>query len=99
MLEEEVLKMDDESEVQLFERTIDNHQVYHDMNEPFDKLSTWAREITASNHAASDILKSRNEHVEHASVLMHAGEFVNFAVEQSPRSLGARSAGEGLQDV
>jgi len=89
LLEEEVIRMDDESQIQLFERTIDSFAVFHDLNEPFEKLSAWAQEIEQNNYASMSIIKNRNEHVEHAAVLLHAGEFVNFAVSQSPRSLNA----------
>jgi V-type H+-transporting ATPase subunit a len=100
LLEEEVLKMDEESEVQLFERTIDSFDHYHDLRGPYDKLATWAKAVGQSNHAESDIIKNRNEYVEHASVLMHAGEFVNFAIEQSPRSLGRKApGGEDMHDA
>jgi len=98
-LEEEVLRMDEESDVQLFERTIDGHdKTFVDMNEPFDKLKAWMDEINQHNFANTSIVKDKNALTEHAAVLMHAGDFVQFANEQTPRSLGYRPSDEDITD-
>eukprot|EP00658_Telonema_sp_P-2_P049461 TRINITY_DN3761_c0_g1_i3.p1 TRINITY_DN3761_c0_g1~~TRINITY_DN3761_c0_g1_i3.p1 ORF type:complete len:936 (-),score=261.83 TRINITY_DN3761_c0_g1_i3:308-3115(-) len=96
-LEDEVIRADEESAVQLFERTIDQHSVYNDLNKAHEILSSMVADIDQSNFATVSIIKNRNEAVEHAAVLLHAGEFVNFAIEQSPRSLGVPEDSSSLQ--
>lgn len=90
ILEEEVIKMDEDSEVDLFERTLESFAVYHDLREPYEKLSAWTTDIEESNHATMAIIQQKNTLLEHAAVLNYAGEFVNFAIEASPRSLASR---------
>jgi len=98
-LEEEVLKMDEESDIQLFERTIDGHdKAFVDMNEPFDKLKSWMDDINQNNFANTSIVQSKNALTEHAAVLLHAGEFVQFASQQTPRSLGRVEKDEDITD-
>jgi V-type H+-transporting ATPase subunit a len=98
-LEDEVLRMDEESDVQLFERTIDGHEKnFVDLNEPFDKLKAWVDEINQHNFANTSIVKDKNALTEHAAVLLHAGEFVQFANAQTPRSLGYKPSDEDMTD-